>query len=105
MEELSAAIAALVAAIPRGRVATYGQIAALAGAPGAARRVAWLLHSSSRKLALPWHRVIGAGGRISLPQGGGYELQRSLLAAEGAVFRDDLVDLGRCQWKPRRRGA
>jgi methylated-DNA-protein-cysteine methyltransferase-like protein len=99
LEELSARIVRTFRAIPKGRVATYGQIAALAGVPGAARRVAWLLHSSSRKRRLPWHRVIGASGRVSLPQGGGYELQRALLEAERVVFRDERVDLGRFQWK------
>ncbi len=100
LEELSERIVYAIRAIPRGRVATYGQIAALAGAPGAARRVAWLLHSSSRKRRLPWHRVIGASGRVSLPQGGGYELQRALLEAERVAFRDERVDLKRFQWKP-----
>ena len=103
MEELSARMAALIRAIPRGRVATYGQIAVLAGAPGAARRVAWLLHSSSRKQRLPWHRVIGSSGRISLPAGGGRELQRSLLEAEGVRFDGDRVDFKRHLWKPRLR--
>ncbi len=103
LEELSGRIVEAIRAIPRGRVATYGQIATLAGAPGAARRVAWLLHSSSRKRQLPWHRVIGASGRVSLPQGGGYELQRALLEAERVAFRDEKVDLERFQWKPARR--
>ncbi len=101
LQELSDRIARAIRAIPRGRVATYGQIAALAGAPGAARRVAWLLHSSSVSRRLPWHRVIGVSGRVSLPQGGGYELQRSLLEAEHVAFRDEKVDLARFLWKPR----
>jgi methylated-DNA-protein-cysteine methyltransferase-like protein len=103
LEELSERIVEAIRAIPRGRVATYGQIAALAGAPGSARRVAWLLHSSSRKRRLPWHRVIGASGRVSLPQGGGYELQRALLEAERVAFRDEKVDLKRFLWKPHSR--
>ena len=103
MEILSERIAAAVRAIPRGRVATYGQIAAFAGAPGASRRVAWLLHSSSRTRRLPWHRVINSSGGISLPRGGGYELQRSLLESEHVTFRDGRVDLRRYLWKPRPR--
>ena len=72
-----------IAAIPFGRVATYGQIAACAGNHRAARQVAWLLHAASEKEALPWHRVIGGRGSISLPRGGGFEEQRALLQGEG----------------------
>jgi methylated-DNA-protein-cysteine methyltransferase-like protein len=92
-----------IAAIPRGRVATYGQIAACAGNHRAARQVAWLLHSASTADGLPWHRVIGARGRISLPPGGGFEEQRALLAAEGvAVEAGGCVDLSRylCNLRP-----
>lgn len=87
--------------IPRGRVATYGQIAALAGREGAARGVAWILHSSSSSAGLPWHRVIGAAGRISLPPGRGFREQKKLLEAEGvAVGRGGRVDLRRYRWEP-----
>jgi methylated-DNA-protein-cysteine methyltransferase related protein len=89
--------------IPRGKVATYGQIAALAGNPMAARQVAWLLHSSSRKDKLPWQRVINGSGRISLPRGRGYETQKTLLQKEGVKFNlDGSVDLDRYLWVPRR---
>ncbi len=100
MEELSRRIISLIRGIPKGRVATYGQVAALAGDPRGARRVARLLHSSSRKRRLPWHRVINSRGGISLPPAGGYELQRSLLEAEGVVFRRGRVDLSRYGWRP-----
>ncbi len=56
-----------IAAIPRGKVATYGQIARLAGKAHGARQVSWILHSQSKKYRLPWQRVIGAAGRISMP--------------------------------------
>jgi methylated-DNA-protein-cysteine methyltransferase-like protein len=93
---------ALIKRIPRGRVATYGQIACLAGFPGAARQVAWLLHSSSDKDRLPWHRVIGGRGRISLPRVRGFETQLRLLRAEGVeVSPSGRVDLGRFLWEPR----
>ena len=93
-------IAAVVAAIPPGRVATYGQVAAQAGNRRAARQVAWALRAYAGK-GLPWHRVIGAGGAIRLPQGGGLERQRSLLLAEGvAVDPDGRLDLAACQWRP-----
>ncbi|MCJ7587464.1 MAG: methylated-DNA--[protein]-cysteine S-methyltransferase [Candidatus Aminicenantes bacterium] len=88
--------------IPRGRVATYGQIAALAGNSRAARGVAWILHSSSDAERLPWHRVIGSRGRISLGRGRGFEKQRRRLAAEGiAVDRAGRIDLEVFQWEPR----
>lgn len=69
--------------IPKSKVATYGQIAYAAGFPGAARQVAWALHQSR---GLPWHRVIGAGGRILLGGEMGFE-QRMRLEAEGVTFR------------------
>jgi methylated-DNA-protein-cysteine methyltransferase related protein len=94
----------LIKKIPRGKVATYGQIAALAGNPLAARQVAWLLHSSSRKDKLPWHRVINKLGRISLPRGHGYETQKALLIKEGLKFRrNDEIDLNRYLWIPYRK--
>jgi len=86
--------------IPRGRVATYGQIAAMAGNPRAARQVVRTLHTSSDKERLPWHRVINSQGRISLPPGRGYELQKSLLEKEGVKFGlGDRIDLKRYIWQ------
>jgi len=108
-----------IRSIPRGRVATYGQIAALAGREHGARGVAWILHSSSESAGLPWHRVIGAAGRISLPRlrgrgtcppgarpRGGFEEQKARLVAEGiAVGRNGRIDLKRYQWEPRSAAA
>ena len=92
-------IAAVVAAIPHGRVATYGQVAAQAGNRRAARQVAWALRAYAGS-GLPWHRVIGAGGAIRLP-GDGLQRQRSLLLAEGvAVDPDGRLDLAVYQWRP-----
>jgi methylated-DNA-protein-cysteine methyltransferase-like protein len=92
--------------IPPGKVASYGQVAALAGSPRSARQVVWLLHSSSDKHGLPWHRVINVKGQISLPHGYGYELQKALLEEEGVVFdRTDKVDMKRYRWKPTTRSA
>ena len=97
---LSARIKAIIKKIPRGRVATYGQIAALAGNRNASRLVAWLLHSSSDKDNLPWHRVINSHGKISLRRGHGYELQKILLESEGITFDEqELVSLNRWQWR------
>jgi len=73
---------------------TYGLVAAMAGNPRAARQVARILHSSSRKHGLPWHRVINSRGTISLPRGNGYEEQKEMLLSEGIVFRhDDTINL------------
>lgn len=76
-------VIAVISDIPAGRVACYGQVAALAGNPRGARQVVRVLHSSSRKHGLPWHRVINSRGEISLPSGAGGDLQRELLAQEG----------------------
>jgi methylated-DNA-protein-cysteine methyltransferase-like protein len=72
-----------VRCVPRGKVATYGDIAYAAGYPGAARQVAWALHAESA--GLPWHRIVGAGGTILLTGEHGFE-QRMHLQAEGVGF-------------------
>ena len=83
--------------IPRGRVATYGQVAALAGTPRGARAVGWALRALRGRIAarVPWHRVVGAGGRLSPRVGGGEARQRARLLKEGIVFRGGRVDLAR----------
>ncbi|MFX1511883.1 MAG: MGMT family protein [Promethearchaeota archaeon] len=89
----------LIKEIPTGKVATYGQIATYAGNHRAARQVAWILHSSSRKDRLPWHRVINSKGRISLPKGHGYESQKEMLESEGIIFDEkDKIDLDQFLW-------
>jgi methylated-DNA-protein-cysteine methyltransferase-like protein len=89
-----------IAAIPTGRVATYGQIAHLAGKPWGTRQVSWILHSQSEKYRLPWQRVIGATGRISLPPGRGLEEQRRLLRSEGvAVDGRGRISLMKFRWR------
>ena len=73
-----------LAAVPPGRVATYGQLAAWAGRPGAARWAGTCLRQLPGDTRLPWHRVIGAGGKISLPEGSpGHQEQVARLRAEG----------------------
>ena len=79
-----------ISRIPKGRVATYGDVARAAGYPGAARQVAWALHNA--KGGIPWHRVLGAGGHIRLPGEAGLE-QRTRLQAEGVAFRGSRVDM------------
>jgi methylated-DNA-protein-cysteine methyltransferase-like protein len=88
-----------IMAIPPGKVATYGQIARLAGKPWGARQVSWILHSQSEKYRLPWQRVIGAGGRISLPLHGGFFEQQRLLRREGVdVDERGRIDLETHLW-------
>ena len=90
-----------VRAIPEGRVATYGQIAALAGNPRAARQVARVLHTFGASESLPWHRVVNREGRIVLtPAGGGGEQARRLTAEGVARDSDNRVDLDRYLWRP-----
>jgi len=86
---------AVVAEIPYGKVASYGQIATLLGNPRAARSVGWALSVCPDDL--PWHRVVKADGSIT---GGSYaELRRELLIEEGIEFLPDgRVDMQRCQW-------
>jgi methylated-DNA-protein-cysteine methyltransferase-like protein len=88
---------ALVREIPRGQVVTYGQIAAMLGVPRGARAVGWALRAlpEAQAARVPWHRVVGAGGRISPRGGPGPEIQRRRLRAEGIAFRGALVDIGR----------
>lgn len=90
----------VIKSIPSGKVATYGQIARLAGNSRASRQVSWILASSSRKEKLPWHRVINSRGMISLPRGTGYEEQKMLLLEEGVKFgKEDRIDLKRFLWQ------
>jgi methylated-DNA-protein-cysteine methyltransferase-like protein len=88
-------IVAAIHRIPRGKVSTYGAVARAAGYPGAARRVAWILH---RSFGLPWQRVLGAGGEIKLRGDSAVE-QRLQLEAEGVVFRGRRVDMARHEFK------
>jgi len=94
-----------VAAIPHGRVATYGQIARLAGLGGQARRVGYALAALPSGSRVPWHRVVNASGRISVRSGdrGMETLQRRMLEREGVVFdaRTARIDLARFRWRPR----
>lgn len=107
----NARVYAVVRRIPPGRVATYGQVAALAGAPRNARFVGFALHANPEPGVIPCHRVVFRDG--SLAPGfafGGPERQRALLEDEGVVFvppADDSpagaggwrVDLSRCRWE------
>lgn len=92
-------VLAVVRAIPAGRVATYGQVALLAGAPRAARQVGGVLHRSGTDERLPWHRVVNASGGISTHKVGAGTLQEALLRAEGVPVGPDGIDLKRYRWR------
>ncbi|HET6280452.1 MAG TPA: MGMT family protein [Polyangia bacterium] len=96
-------IYAVVARIPRGRVATYGQIAGLAGLPRHARLVGYALNNLPENSHVPWHRVVNAQGRISARSNalGHEDLQAHLLTREGVELRDGALALARYQWRPR----
>ena len=98
---------AVVRRIPRGRVATYGQVAALAGLGGQARQVGYALHALPGEGFAPWHRVVNARGAISLPPGGGADVtQRLRLEREGVRFdARGRIDLERYGWRPGARAA
>jgi methylated-DNA-protein-cysteine methyltransferase-like protein len=87
---------ALVRQIPRGRVATYGQLAALLGVPRGARAVGWALRGLGvRVKGVPWHRVVGQHGRISLDGRPSGLVQRRRLRQEGVRFASGRVDIQR----------
>lgn len=96
-------IYATVRKIPSGKVATYGQIADLAGLYGKARLVGYALFRVDRADDIPWHRVINAKGEISYSfqrQGGDY-LQKVLLEEEGIEFKSNgKIDLNKYRWQP-----
>jgi methylated-DNA-protein-cysteine methyltransferase-like protein len=98
----------VVRRIPRGRVATYGQVARLANLPGHARLVGYALAALDDRSRVPWHRVVNARGRISLRRDEGpmAMLQRQLLETEGVVFDSwGAIRLDLFRWRPRPAGA
>jgi O-6-methylguanine DNA methyltransferase len=99
IDRFSRRVLSIVRRIPPGRVATYGDVAALAGSPRAARAVGNIMRGCSRP-DVPCHRVIAAGGRLG-GYGGNELLKRSLLAAEGVVVSGARVrELDRVRWNP-----
>jgi methylated-DNA-protein-cysteine methyltransferase-like protein len=103
LSDSHARILAVVRRIPRGRVATYGQVAELAGLGGQARLAGYALHALPEGTPLPWHRVLGAGGRLTLMKlsVGAATTQRLRLEREGVRFdARGRVDLDAYQWRP-----
>jgi methylated-DNA-protein-cysteine methyltransferase-like protein len=92
----------IVSQIPVGKVATYGQIAALAGLPRGARVVGWAMRAVPENWVLPCHRVVNKSGNMAPEYAfGGQEIQRSLLEAEGVTFSiNGLINMEENLWKP-----
>lgn len=90
-----------VAAIPEGHVASYGQLAELAGWPGRARYVARVLGQTPASTKLPWYRVVRADGRIAFPKGSAaFRKQRGLLQAEGVTVLVGRINMRQFRWQP-----
>src|SRR5213594_385661 len=103
-DPFSSRVLSVVRRIPPGRVATYGDVAALAGRPRAARAVGNIMRGCGRP-DVPCHRVIAAGGRLG-GYGGSETLKRSLLAAEGVIVSGSRIrELDRVRWPATRRRA
>jgi methylated-DNA-protein-cysteine methyltransferase-like protein len=99
--DFRSSVLAVVRQVPHGQVATYGQIALLAGKPGAARQVGYVLHGARNEDDVPWQRIINAQGRISTFRLGFGDLQRELLRSEGiSVSNDGKLDLKTYLWNP-----
>ncbi len=91
----------IVATIPKSKVATYGQVATLAGVPGAARAVGAIMRTNKDTNAVPCHRVVGSTGALTgYAYGSGVPTKKKRLSDEGVVFKGDKVDLSISQWKP-----
>jgi methylated-DNA-protein-cysteine methyltransferase related protein len=91
----------VIEGIPVGKVATYGQIASLAGLPGAARLVGQILSGLPAETSLPWHRVINAAGKISMPEGSdSFNEQKKRLTTENIILTGSQISLKQYLWKP-----
>lgn len=98
--EFTDKIIRIIKNIPEGKVLTYGLISKLAGNPRAARQVSWILHSSTKKYNLPWHRVINSKGTVALKAVDDKEYQKKLLEIEGITFSEGFkIDLKKYLWK------
>ncbi|WP_299583637.1 MGMT family protein [uncultured Microbulbifer sp.] len=89
----------VLASIPSGHVVTYGDLAAMAGFPKGARLAGQQLRKLPKDTKLPWHRVINAQGRLSLPEPRA-SYQRELLQSEGVSFLKGRIDMAKYRWRP-----
>jgi methylated-DNA-protein-cysteine methyltransferase-like protein len=92
----------LVKQIPRGRVTTYGELARALRLPGGARAVGYAMAATPNGHGIPWHRVIGAGGKVTMPEPHA-GLQRRLLATEGVPIEGARIDMKLYAWSPKSR--
>ena len=92
----------LVKRVPHGRVVTYGQIARALRLRGGARTAGRAMAASPSGRGIPWHRVVGAGGRLLIPEPYA-SLQRKMLASEGVRIVEGRVDLKKCRWELKRK--
>lgn len=101
MNDFTKKVLSLIKSIPKGKVASYGQIAKLAGKPQGSRGVGWILNSCTECYNLPWQRVINSQGRISFnKKTAEYRKQKSLLLKEKVKFNEnDSIDLEKYGWK------
>lgn len=101
VSEFTQKVLKLISAIPKGKVATYKQIAQLAGKPQGSRGVSWILHSCSAIYKLPWHRVVNSQGKISFDRKShNFRQQKRKLESEGVFLSPDgKLDLSQFQWK------
>lgn len=98
--EFSKKVIELIQSVPKGKVATYGLIARLAGNSHGSRRVGWLLHSSTQKYDLPWQRIIKSDGSLSFPQySQNFMMQKQQLEIEGIMIKNGRVDLKKFLWR------
>ncbi len=98
MTEFTENVIDIIKSIPSGKVATYGQIASIAGSSMAARQVVRILRSCSEKHKLPWHRVINSKGEVAIKDPEGNFIQQNLLRDEGVDVINGKVDLKIFRW-------
>ncbi|MDB5245220.1 MAG: hypothetical protein JWN90_325 [Parcubacteria group bacterium] len=95
-------VSAVVAGIPKGKVATYGQVAALAGRPLASRAVGMIMSKNTDTKAVPCHRVVGSTGALTgYAYGNGTTTKKQMLQKEGVVFKGEKIDLSESKWEPK----
>ncbi len=87
--------------VPKGSVASYGQIAEIAGIARGARQVAYTLRMLPKGHKLPWHRIVQASGKIAFDKGSPqFEEQRDRLMMEGVIVSSGRIDMGKFRWQP-----
>lgn len=99
MQDFTKNVIEIIQHIPKGKVITYKLVSEIAGSSNSSRQVARILHSCTEKYQLPWYRVINTQGKISLPKGGGYEVQSELLGNEGVyISLNGTIDFEKYLW-------